>query len=205
MRQGKVALIVGLLFIAGCVTETRTSTGEIIEEKKPIAGEKSPIEQVEAQVRQRIDHMRYESGTELLHTIETIASCKELALKPVAEAMPSVDAGVRANLVYTLSLIGGGQAHALVTRQMNDPNPVVRYEVASALLQFKDWSGVPVLIGFLEDNDRRIRFKSFQALSTFAKQDFGYDFGAPEPERTAAVGRWKTWWNEKQSDLVYNR
>jgi len=205
MRQGKVALIVGLLAITGCVSETRTSTGEIIEDRKPISGEKTPVEQVETQVRQRIDHMRYESGTELLKTIETIASCKELALKPIAESITTVEPGVRANLVYTLSLIGGSQAHGLVTRQMCDPNPVVRYEVAASLLQFKDWSGVPVLIGFLEDPDRRIRFKSFQALAAFAKQDFGYDFGAPEPERTAAVTRWKTWWNEKQSDLVYNR
>jgi hypothetical protein len=205
MRQGKVALLAGLLVLTGCVTETRTATGEIIEDRKPIPGEKTPVKQVETQVRQRIDHMRYEQGTELLKTIETIASCKELALKPIAEALASADTGVRANLVYTLSLIGGSQAHALVARQMSDQSPVVRYEAASSLLQFKDWSGVPVLIGFLESEDRRIRFKSFQALQTFAKQDFGYDFGAPEPERTAAVTRWKDWWTEKRSDLVYNR
>jgi HEAT repeat protein len=205
MRQEKVALIVGLLMLGGCVTETRTMTGEIIEDKVPVPGQKSPVEEVEAQVRKRIDHLRYESGAELLKSIETIAGCKELALRPIAEAMPEVDTGVRANLVYTLSLIGGSQAHGLVTRQMSDESPVVRYEVAASLLQFKDWSGVPVLIGFLEAEDRRIRFKSFQALSGFAKQDFGYEFGAPEPERAAAVERWKTWWSEKRSDLVYNR
>ena len=55
---------------------------------------------------------------------------------------------------------------------------LVRYEVAASLLQFKDLSGVPVLIGFLEDEDRRIRFKSFQALSAFTRQDFGYEFGS---------------------------
>lgn len=205
MRQGKFALVIGLLMIAGCVTETRTLTGELIEERKPQPGEKSPIEQVEAQVRQRIDHMRYEQGTELLKTIETIAGCKELALKPIAEAMPQAEPGVRANLVYTLSMIGGSQAHGLVARQISDQNSIVRYEVAASLLQFKDWTGVPVLIGFLEDEDRRIRFKSFQALSSFAKEDFGYDFGAPEPDRTAAVTRWKSWWTEKRSDLVYDR
>jgi HEAT repeat protein len=137
--------------------------------------------------------------------MEVIAGCKELAFRPIMEAMPNAEPGVRANLVYTLSLIGGGQAHALVSRQISDQSPVVRYEVAAALLQFKDWSGVPVLIGFLEAEDRRIRFKSFQALSAFAKQDFGYDFGAPEPERTAAVTRWKEWWTEKRSDLVFAR
>jgi HEAT repeats len=205
MRQGKFVLIVGLLVLAGCITETRTRTGEVIEENPPPKCEKTPVELVEAQVRQRIEHMRYESGTELLRTMEAIASCKEIALRPIAEEMTTSDPGVRANLVYTLSMIGGGKAHALVSRQMGDKSPVVRYEVAASLLQFKDWSGVPVLIGFLEDEDRRLRFKSFQALSSFAKQDFGYDFGAPEPERTAAVTRWKAWWSEKQSDLVYNR
>jgi HEAT repeat protein len=205
MRQGKVALIVGLIVLTGCVSETRTMTGEVIEERPPIMGEKSPIEQVETQVRQRIENMRYESGTELLKTIETVAGCKELALRPIAEALPTVEPGVRANLVYTLSLIGGGKAHRMVASQISDQSPVVRYEVASALLQFKDWSGVPLLIGFLEAEDRRIRYKSFQALSSFAKQDFGYDFGAPEEERTAAVTRWKEWWADKRSDLVYDR
>jgi HEAT repeat protein len=147
--------------------------------------------------------MKYESGTELLRTIETIASCKQLALRPIAEALPNVDAGQRANLIYTLSLIGGSQAHGMIARQMSDGSPIVRYEAAAALLQFKDVSGVPVLIGFLDDPDRRMRFKSIQALTDFTHEDFGYDFGAPEPVRAEAVGRWKTWWGNRRSELVY--
>ena len=93
----------------------------------------------------------------------------------------------------------------LVTRQISDKSPIVRYEVAASLLQFKDSSGVPLLIGFLEDEDRRIRFKSFQALSTFANEDFGYDFGAPEPDRAASVDRWKEWWSTRRSELVFEK
>jgi hypothetical protein len=203
MRQGKVVLIVSLIAVSGCVSETRTLTGELIQDRTCAPCEPTPVDQVETQVRKRIDHLRYEQGAELLKSIDTIAGCKELALRPIAEAMPRSDAGVRANLVYTLGLIGGSQAHQLVARQLSDESPVVRYEVAASLLQFKDWSGVPVLISFLEDDDRRIRFKSFQALSGFAHQDFGYEFGAPEPERAAAVDKWKTWWSQKRSDLIY--
>lgn len=202
MRHGKVLFVVALGLAAGCVTETRKATGEIVEEKPPPCGP-GPVEQVEAQVRKRIDHMKYESGAELLKTIETIANCKELALRPIAESLDGSEPGIRANLVYTLGVMGGSQAHALVARQISDRSPVVRYEVAAALIGFKDPSGVPILIGFLEDEDRRIRYKSFQALSAFAKQDFGYDFGAPESDRAASVDRWKSWWAAKRSEIVY--
>jgi hypothetical protein len=201
MRHPQAAFIIAFLFLSGCVTETHKLTGEVIEDH-PYEGP-TPVDQIENQVRKRIDHMKYESGTELLRSMETIASCRELALRPIAEAMQTADPGMRSYLVYTLSLMGSSQAHALVARQLSDSSPVVRYEAASALLQYKDVSGIPVLIGFLEDNDRRIRFKSFQALSTFTKEDFGYDFGAPEPERTAAVQRWKDWWTSRRSEIVY--
>ena len=202
MRHGKVLLLVVLGILAGCVTEIRKPNGELVEEKGPSCGP-TPVEQVEAQVRQRIDHMKYEKGTELLSSIETIASCKEIALKPINEALKTEQPPIRANLVYTLGIMGGSQAHAIVARQISDRSPVVRYEVAAALLGFKDPSGVPILIGFLEDEDRRIRFKSFQALQAFAKEDFGYDFGAPEDSRAAAVARWKKWWEAKRSEIVY--
>jgi hypothetical protein len=183
------------------VTEERNSTGEIVQESKPASP--TPVEQVESQVRKRIDHLMYESGSELFRSMQTIASCKELALKPISEAIQTTDASGRANLVFILSMIGGSQAHAIVSRQICDRSAVVRYEAASALLQFKDVSGIPILIGFLEDEDRRLRFKSFQALSAFTHEDFGYDFGAPEPARAEAVEKWKEWWKERRSAIVY--
>lgn len=202
MRHWKVALIGFVALLSGCVTETKPIGDDAVEEKK-LSCAPTPVEQIEKQVRLKIDHMRYESGTELLRTMEKIASCKQIALKPIKEALATSDVGMRASLVYTLSLMGGSQAHAIVAAQISDQSPVVRYEAASALLQFKDVSGVPLLIGFLEDEDRRIRFKSFQALNTFAHEDFGYDFGAPEETRTAAVERWKSWWARRRSELVY--
>jgi hypothetical protein len=202
MRHWKVALIGFMALLSGCVTETKPF-GENCVEEKPTSSAPTPVEQIETQVRRKIDHMKYESGTELLRTMETIASCKQLAIRPIKEALATQDAGIRASLVYTLSLMGGSQAHALVATQISDKSPVVRYEAASALLQFKDVSGIPILIGFLEDEDRRIRFKSFQALNTFTHEDFGYDFGAPEATRAPAVERWKGWWAQRRSELVY--
>jgi HEAT repeat protein len=202
MRHVKILVVVSSFALAGCVTETRNLNGELLEKKKP-SNTPTPVEQVEAQVRKRIDHLKYESGAELLRSMETIAGCEQLALKPIAEALPNSDAGVRANLVYTLSLIGGSQAHSIVARQVSDQSPIVRYEAASALLQFKDVSGIPILIGFLEDEDRRLRFKSIQALEGFTNEDFGYDFGAPEPVRAESVKRWKDWWTMRRTELVY--
>jgi HEAT repeat protein len=202
MRQLKGIVVVALVVAGGCVTEERTLAGEPIEKRKP-SNAPTPVEQVEAQVRQRIDRMKYENGADLLRSIETIAACEQIALRPICEALPNVEPGVRANLVYTLSLIGGSQAHAIVARQVSDQSPIVRYEAAAALLQFRDVSGIPILIGFLEDEDRRMRYKSFQALTEFTKDDFGYDFGAPEPVRAEAVARFKEWWASCRSELVY--
>jgi PBS lyase HEAT-like repeat len=201
MCHRMVALLALLVVLSGCVTETKTVGGDVVE-STPQTGP-TPVEQIETKVRKRIDHMKYEKGTELLKSMEVIASCKELALRPINEALQTQESGIRANLVYTLSLIGGSQAHAIVARQISDKSPVVRYEAASALLQFQDVSGIPILIGFLEDADRRIRFKSFQALEGFTKQNFGYDFGAPEADRAAAVERWRNWWCERRSQLIY--
>ncbi len=191
-----------LAVCGGCVSETFRPDGGIMEEKQPSTGP-SPVERVEARVRSKIEQMKIEQGGELVRTMQEIAAYRELALSPIAETLPNTDATQRANLVYVLGLIGGSEAHAIVGAQLRDKDPVVRYEAASSLLQFRDWSGVPVLIGFLGDQDRRMRYKAFQALKEFTKEDLGYDFAGSDEERAAAVGRWSKWWQRRRAELVY--
>ena len=69
MRHGKVFLLIVLGILAGCVSETRKANGDLVEDKPPSNGP-TPVEQVESQVRKRIDHMKYEKGTELLKSLQ---------------------------------------------------------------------------------------------------------------------------------------
>jgi phosphoenolpyruvate carboxylase len=50
------------------------------------------------------------------------------------------------------------------------------------------------LITGLRDPEKWNRFKAIGALKRETKQDFGYDFQAPDEERELAVKRFEEWW-----------
>ena len=197
-----LALFLAFLSLSGCVSETIRADGRAVEEKPASTGP-SPLEIAEQKVRRLIDRLGTVQGGERVQTMQEIQAYHEIALGPITEALETANPEIRGNLVYILGAIGGADAHQIVSSRVKDPDPVVRYEAAAALLGFKDWGGVPILIGFLSDQDRRMRYKSFQALRDFTKQDLGYDFGGNEEERAAAVSRWSKWWQQRRAELVY--
>jgi hypothetical protein len=187
--------------VAGCVSETRGPTGEVMAEAENDGP--MPLEAAENRVRAMIAELPREAGQDLLGTLERITAYREIALRPIRDALVGADARSRSHLVYVLGRIGGPEAHRIMTATLADKDPVVRFESAAALLDKGDLSGVPVLIASLRDQDRKIRFKSIESLKRFTKKDFGYDFAADEAERTAAAGRWDAWWAKTRAELIY--
>lgn len=196
-KVGALWVFAGLL-LAGCITEgapesTRSET------------EKSPVERVEVGVKERVERMKFQFGSELLATMHAIIAHKELARGPVTDALPTSDPRTRANLIYILGYLGGSESHKVLQPYLADRDPVVRYEAASAVFHLGDWSAVPTLMEFMDSDDRRLRYKAFETLKERVREDFGYDFNAAAPERAAALGRWQSWWNGRRQEIIYGR
>ncbi len=195
MRKTMGCLVLTLL--VGCVTEG----GEVSTGKNPEA--KGPVEMAEDAVAKRLQRLRYVHGRELLAEVESIIAYKELALSPVLAALPESDSRTKATLLYILGYIPSPESHAAVSAHLKDRDEAVRYEAAAASLQLGDQSAVPTLVAFLDSEDKRLRYKAIEALKSSTKQDFGYDFNAPESERAAAIGRWQDWWSSRRSAMIY--
>ncbi len=204
MSRPTFALSVLLLPFAmvACVSETTGPSGEVLAEAVDEGG-KSPVETAEERVDYLLDELGRSRGKDLLATLDRISSYKELALAPIARRMEASEPRMRSHLVFLLGRIGGNTAHRMMAARLGDKDPVVRFESAAALLERGDMGGVPILVKSLRDPDRKLRFKAFESLKQFTKQDFGYDFAADEPRREIAAAQWDAWWSKTRAELLY--
>lgn len=193
-----LALALSALLLGGCISEGPRPTAAANDDDNP-----TPVEQAHVQVNRWIKELDHTFGKDRLARLQALISYKELALEPIIQALPDANPEVRANLVYVLGYIGGAPAHQALIGNLNDEDPGVRYEAAAALVNLGDWSGVPILIDFMDSEDKRMRYKSFQILREKSKDDFGYRFAASPPEREMAVGKWRAWWKETRSSIIY--
>ncbi|MAE93837.1 MAG: hypothetical protein CL910_04190 [Deltaproteobacteria bacterium] len=197
MLKNAALLLVPIMLLSACVAVVEDGQASSDQPKKTTLGRAQGV------VQKRIDRLRFEYGKALLASIQEIISFKAIALEPIRATLPGADARTRANLIYALGYIGGTDAHRLVANFTKDESEVVRYESAAALMGMGDWSAVPVLIGFLENGNRRFRYKAWQVLQTSTRQKFGYDFDAVQTEREPALARWRSWWNNRRQEIIY--
>lgn len=198
----KIAII-PLLLLSACVTTDRD--GNPVAEEKERPEKQSRLERAHAQVNSRIDRMKYQYGKALLRTMQELIGLKELAFAPITKALPNVDSRTRANLVYVLGFLGGNEAHQIIVSHLKDQSEVVRYEAAAALMTLGDLSAVPVLITFMDSDNRRLRFKAHEVLRSTTRQDFGYDFNAEHDGRAKAIARWRSWWKNRRGEIIYGQ
>jgi hypothetical protein len=71
----------------------------------------------------------------------------------------------------------------------------VRREAAEAIGERGRWGAIPHLIDRLEDPDEAVRGASHAALRRLTNRSHGYLANAAAPQRAAATGRWRAWWN----------
>jgi hypothetical protein len=78
-------------------------------------------------------------------------------------------------------------------RKIQHPAPLVRARALSLGDQKSSSKVVPALILRLSDADPVVRLAAHEELKKRTGQDFDYVPWAEEPEREAAVARWKAW------------
>ena len=74
---------------------------------------------------------------------------------------------------------------------LRSPYPLDRARAAVQAAENGDGQAVDLLIDLLEDDDSGVRFYSIMALRRLCGQTYGYQYYGSEPERTAAVVRWR--------------
>lgn len=199
MKLPAIAVLALLVLCCSCVTE------DPLPDAHDTSQRITPVEEVHESVRGRIARVERSSGNTLLRELQALIGYKELARGPILEVIDEKDPRTQANLLYVLGYIGGADVYPVLSRYVSDSDPVVRYEAAAALLNMGDWSGIPVLIEFMDSPDRRMRYKAESVLKATTKKDFGYSFNAPPPERERAVGMWKSWWEDQRREMIYGQ
>jgi HEAT repeat protein len=75
--------------------------------------------------------------------------------------------------------------------QLVSPYPLDRARAAVQLAEAGDTEAVDLLIELLNDQDRGVRMYTILALKRLCGETYGYDYYDPEPQRAAAVARWR--------------
>jgi HEAT repeat protein len=76
-------------------------------------------------------------------------------------------------------------------RQLLSQYPLDRARAAVQLAELGDHSAIHALVNLLEDDDRAVRMYTIVALKRLCGEDHGYHYYDPQPQRAAAVARWR--------------
>lgn len=118
----------------------------------------------------------------------------EPAVPALRGALVADDPALRANAAYLLGVLKDRRTVPdLVRASTDDPDAMVRYEAASALLELHDARGFAPLVGGLDDADARRRAKCIDVLAETTHERFGFEPDGEPVERAAAIRRWKAW------------
>lgn len=106
-------------------------------------------------------------------------------------------AGVSATVFrHGVALVGlawlvGCHSSGATRDEITSPYPLDRVRAAVRCAEAGDAEAVDLLIELLADRDRGVRMFSILALERLCGVDYGYRYYGPEPERAAAIARWR--------------
>jgi len=199
MRQHTRALSLFVsLLCAACVTSggrrtsTRASVGPWLE----------PSPHLRMQIEDQVERLPWTSGVERIELIQWFATVGEPAYPTLLELATDERSHVAGAALAALGATGDSRLVEPM-RSLAWPDAAhdsLRLERARALLRLGDWSMVPILIDGLEAEHLMVRALCGQALYESTRERFGFEPGADEAARAAAVGRWRTWWDARRND-----
>jgi HEAT repeat protein len=88
------------------------------------------------------------------------------------------------------SLTGCGSS-AMQREHLVSPYPPDRARAAVQLAEAGDAEAIDLLIELLTDQDRGVRMYTILALERLCGETYGYNYYDAEPQRAAAVARWR--------------
>jgi HEAT repeat protein len=180
--------------LAVCALAAVLCSCSIFHSEEPYA-QASPA--LQAEIDRLVRDLEFQHSEELLQADQRLVYIGEPAIPALLTALDSKDRKTRANSAYVLGEIRDRRVVTHLRPLLDDEDVEVRYETAVSLLVLGDLDeAVPFLISGLRDPDKWNRYKSFAALKSLSRQDFGYewqstDAGAREP----AVKRFEEWWS----------
>jgi len=114
--------------------------------------------------------------------------------------VPQVAANLESNVervplmaAYVLGKIEDPRSLDALARAARGPNAGLRYEAATSMVRMGDRRGLPVLINGLDDRDPLVRARAIIVLYERTGETMDYKADDSPGERSAAVGRWRAW------------
>lgn len=80
---------------------------------------------------------------------------------------------------------------------LRDDDASFKIPAIKQAVERNDRSAIPELINSLASDDAAVRFYAIEGLKRLTGQTLDYHFYDPEPDRLAAIDRWKQWQAEK--------
>jgi hypothetical protein len=115
----------------------------------------------------------------------------------IAAAVKDKEAARRVAAAYVLAR-GSAQPHTAVKRLLSDPDPRVRLEAASGLVQAGEKSAVPALAALLSEGPAEIAWQAEELLRRIAREagPTAVLAAADENQRRKCRAAWEAWWKE---------
>lgn len=90
-----------------------------------------------------------------------------------------------------LTCLPGCNPSGMRREHLVSPYPLDRARAAVELAEAGDAQAIDLLIELLNDRDRGVRMYAILALERLCGETYGYKYYNPEPQRAAAVARWR--------------
>ncbi len=197
-RLALVGLIsIGFATVTSCVT-TRVKQNEI---QLPESDWVLPSRALKGDIETQAEALPWTHGRQRIDLISWFAGVGE----PAYDTLLGFMSDERPEVVATaLAALGATGDSRLVPYLRASENPEwsgkLQLESARARVRLGDWDAMLPLIDGLESEENFVRALCAKSLFEATKEDHGYDAHAALPEREAAVERWRTWWDHRESD-----
>ncbi|MCU0726438.1 MAG: HEAT repeat domain-containing protein [Planctomycetes bacterium] len=120
------------------------------------------------------------------------------AVKDVLPMLADPDRRLRLAAVRALGELRSRAAVEALRPLLVEPaDPALARETIRALVKMGDEPTIPLLIDLLSHPKMEIREEASTGLLFLARVSMGFDPRAPEPDRVAAIARWRAWWEAK--------
>jgi len=178
--------------------------------KNGFAEEQEPTEQekIENEINLLFDAMVVPNSVKIDVICQRLINYGDKALPAIVSNLEN-----RIPIVRLLSIFCLGQMYEktknkdilqhkkIVKARLQDPVYRVQLEAASTLVIFQDYSGVPMIIDALNDENKYVRMTAAQILTTYFQETFGYVYYDEEERREVAVQKWRDWWTANKNTL----
>ena len=155
------------------------------------------------EIQSRVDQIPFKTYQDLLLNLAWLRKRGADALPALLEATEHENPKMRSSAIWTIGRIMDIRTVPYLKEHLQDPDPEVRLEAATALLGMNDDTGLEILIRGLGNETERYRHRCAGILRDWAKRSFDYDHRQPPEENGKAIKQWMAWCNQVRGQQVF--